>query len=1125
MPKYYGADVEARLLVSELSSSTTRHPEKKAGGRAFNANVESANMSLARGEKLSETAVPCSTDGSHVHFLGEHCHIPLLVVQTGAPRPRNASPVTVLRSLTKSERTSDSISAAGQIGRTYLSTASTLTPNASASQDPTLTLDQTERAVESHNDQGGGEGYEHDLGSNSDTVLGFQGANFQSRPSVEDWNQTMGKKWKDVESNAEGLTTTALSNSVHITHKALGVFIKLGPKSLKRTNGPEGAKDLKLEVFVNGMFASTSFVPSRGQHPILDKGIILSGHRSDRLLERAWQLTKPAWHGEKMGAEQLHNSNLVRWAIISKSLKEEALKIGTDSQGCRSAVGDYLLSLSTMEASSEVLKSPTSRNGQLGIIDVILSLGEGKKYGTTVGYLDTPQRMEDPRYSLSLEAPNPAMSVSVPQDSRTGSLIYLSTTLTGIESSKGTANDCSSHQTMRDGKLNIGEDQMHPPTQRNQRKPPTHSYQTGGSAMSVSQSIQVSPCDPNSPHFRRHSVSSPLGFLDAVRLANDGQEIIKDCNVGLSHPLSKSGPRIVARRRSVPFARGYAGNSASFNRGHGKISLNPNNNAGQQQPCRPSCTSHSLTPPKKDSPVSTDTKRSSIRLRLSKSPPANKPVERSAHQGSHRGDLASTLANPFLGRTGMFGKPSSNSAVQPGPNYTPQLRPAQIAGTCIPANRQDLPCTSSVSERTDTQTPSSSATPPPKTLLAPSSPRASILVRHVTVSLGSDNIKFSREVRPHRLQPSKQGSFLSPTKQVARRPSKPFPYGLRELEPSKTAFADEGLVLHQRVPAQDHATQPMTYRQQIMALQQGESPRLPTATPFTEKLDETEAAPGTPDDSSSGYYLMQPPPPKRKVSQPLTASSSSEASKKSNNRNVKGNSPGPSARSQLSESRTPNLSPNTTPATAGGADNMTAARYRTQSLQPSTSSITHTTSDASHRLTQTPSRSQSLTSEPPCKRRATEEAVLRSGLDTYSNGDFVASSKTEQQHSRNKEFTIPETSIGSVVTYCGNPPSQRRENTEGRSVRTRGQERKEEEAREAELQRVRDRKKGKFKRSASLATLAGEDARTKDPEPDLYGVRQIRSERAGEFRESEVLVAFRFLVPEGAGWTSAELEI
>ena len=190
-------------------------------------------------------------------------------------------------------------------------------------------------------------------------------------------------------------STQALILDVDVSHKS---FL---PPSAKIGRGASLGKDLKLEVYVNGELTNVEFINARRSAvQIVNGSLRYTGTRLHRQLEKPW-IYVPTDEDESMiDADDAER----RWACISKSLISEAELRGRDGFGDIPPSAEYLIALAALGL-PERLKG---RQG-LGVIDLVLTAGKGKKYGPETSYITGPTKMHDPGYTTANHSIDPAL--------------------------------------------------------------------------------------------------------------------------------------------------------------------------------------------------------------------------------------------------------------------------------------------------------------------------------------------------------------------------------------------------------------------------------------------------------------------------------------------------------------------------------------------------------------------------------------------------------------------------------------------------------------------------------------------------------------------------------------------
>jgi hypothetical protein len=218
-------------------------------------------------------------------------------------------------------------------------------------------------------------------------------------PSVE--------AWSSHQSPAARRATTYQGKK---SPQALCLTIQLSRKSFLQWPRPEMAKgnkklqDIKIDIFYNGELCDSTVVPQRMR---LDSNVAeltqqFSGRRIDRVIERPWTFI-PSEKNANGVLREVNNALKVsceeRWNEISLRLRAEAENAeGRNHLGELGVLGTYLSSLASLPMPKELQDLSVVGGTRIGIIDVVLTCGLGKKDEAGAGYLlhPTPIRIVPP---------------------------------------------------------------------------------------------------------------------------------------------------------------------------------------------------------------------------------------------------------------------------------------------------------------------------------------------------------------------------------------------------------------------------------------------------------------------------------------------------------------------------------------------------------------------------------------------------------------------------------------------------------------------------------------------------------------------------------------------------------
>ena len=379
MPHYHAADVDVRLAVSDLTSSTTAVPLHK-NAQQTQQNLDHVSAAFARAQILPETDVPCLEEETHLHFLG--CS-PFYFVEA-----RRRSNGTVIH-----PRATACAASQRQDSRKPTFLESSTPPISSAIND------ETENASDQSAEPVSARSTRNPRRSSSSTGHLQQGAAPQTPRSTR--------------------ITDACDRALHL-------LIRYDSNSACRSLSPRGPAALKFEVFVNGDLASCNFTPARSITQDKVHEALFSGRRFGHIVERAWIICGnppdsaiPADDDEIMSAAE-------RWSKISRALRKHADKTcGRLSSGGRTPSGEYLERLSGMSIPEELSTRSSKGRKSFALIDVIVALGNGIKDPTSKGYCFSPASLRNSnvvRRKTFIKSPHHTEASSQPTASHAGSM-------------------------------------------------------------------------------------------------------------------------------------------------------------------------------------------------------------------------------------------------------------------------------------------------------------------------------------------------------------------------------------------------------------------------------------------------------------------------------------------------------------------------------------------------------------------------------------------------------------------------------------------------------------------------------------------------------------------------------
>ncbi|KAI7051129.1 hypothetical protein KC327_g2758 [Hortaea werneckii] len=392
MPTYYSLGVTATLSVAPLADSLSTVVELK-GGDEQRKDARRIEDVMANGRVLPEKPLPSPGQKGPQQFLGADQDMPFMMVLAGDTLKgtfksnRNAS---VSESSDAAAAAAMVMLASGQQHQHSYSTRSTQKSDTETSRPARQASDESKPS------SSGKSGTKREDRGEVTFSLPYRTRSIQQAPST---------LRNAADPQALCLTIETFNES----------FLPASDRSGRSSNGKNGRnnKALKVEVFINGQLASVSFVNRRGSAVEYNKNKIqFQGTRIHRQSEKPWVYTGNAKMQVGQDSNDDTNDSLFvdeaskgneRWTKINAALEQEALARGRNDAGDMPPSAEFLQALSELKVPQSV-----EGNESIGIIDVIVTVGTGKKYGPEHGYLSEPSRMDDNTYSILNDAPDPA---------------------------------------------------------------------------------------------------------------------------------------------------------------------------------------------------------------------------------------------------------------------------------------------------------------------------------------------------------------------------------------------------------------------------------------------------------------------------------------------------------------------------------------------------------------------------------------------------------------------------------------------------------------------------------------------------------------------------------------------
>ncbi|KAI7278855.1 hypothetical protein KC345_g5696 [Hortaea werneckii] len=392
MPTYYSLGVTATLSVAPLADSLSTVVELK-GGDEQRKDARRIEDVMANGRVLPEKPLPPPGQKGAQQFLGANQDMPFMMVLAGDTLKgtfKSSRSASVSESSDAAAAAAMVMLASGQQHQHSYSTRSTHKSDAETSRPARQASDESKPSCSDKS------GTKREGRGEVTFSLPYRTRSIQQAPST---------LRNAADPQALCLTIETFNES----------FLPASDRSGRSSNGKKGRnnKALKVEVFINGQLAGVSFVNRRGSAVEYNKNQVrFQGTRIHRQSEKPWVYTGNAtMYVGQDGNDDTNDSLFVeeaskgneRWTKINAALEQEALARGRNDAGDMPPSAEFLQALSELKVPQSV-----EGNEKIGIIDVIVTAGTGKKYGPEHGYLSEPSRMDDNTYSILNDAPGPA---------------------------------------------------------------------------------------------------------------------------------------------------------------------------------------------------------------------------------------------------------------------------------------------------------------------------------------------------------------------------------------------------------------------------------------------------------------------------------------------------------------------------------------------------------------------------------------------------------------------------------------------------------------------------------------------------------------------------------------------
>jgi hypothetical protein len=179
--------------------------------------------------------------------------------------------------------------------------------------------------------------------------------------------------------------------------EALALHVKLSENSF---DASKGKSHLKTEVLFNGQLSACSTIhAARNGDPSLHQ--IFAGYRVDYLAERPWVLLPPTTTADRgTRTSRVAMLSSARWDELCAAILTEAEDRGTNQHGDQPPSARFLRALASTRPPPCIVNLQKPGGKTFGVVDVIITAGDGWKPYDVRSYLTRPTKLSDPSYTL-----------------------------------------------------------------------------------------------------------------------------------------------------------------------------------------------------------------------------------------------------------------------------------------------------------------------------------------------------------------------------------------------------------------------------------------------------------------------------------------------------------------------------------------------------------------------------------------------------------------------------------------------------------------------------------------------------------------------------------------------------
>ncbi|KAI4123432.1 MAG: hypothetical protein LQ338_005261 [Usnochroma carphineum] len=415
MPTLYARGINIRLSVADLEKTSTSAPVntlcKESTSNADRAVQQFEND--AKNGMLAETPLWPDEDGCRLGFLGDHEHVPFIMVHTSPEYPFHTNTTNMsqakakpapLQLITHNDNEENLDSPLSDLSSSPLSPVPTL-DNIEVRADQPMSNGGThslQRRTSKPPIDGGG----YDGPSLSVAELPVANHNSAAGPSITTTSINSPSTQlhpSDIYFRTKGALHDQTPNpqQPQQPQQPQALCLRVLPKTnsflskFDRDNARWNVNDIKIDVYLNGDLCASAFVAERAFH---GKGYLrdtFSGARNHRLTEIPWVLMPPSSDSPegpngRTPPEKAARDAESRWTDVSDALRQAAESNGRNKRNELSTLGQYLQSLAAIPMPATLPGMLKTNHRCFAIIDVIVTTGKGHKDDASGAYLFRP---------------------------------------------------------------------------------------------------------------------------------------------------------------------------------------------------------------------------------------------------------------------------------------------------------------------------------------------------------------------------------------------------------------------------------------------------------------------------------------------------------------------------------------------------------------------------------------------------------------------------------------------------------------------------------------------------------------------------------------------------------------